>query len=383
MSLALKMITFEWRRYSAAILSIAFCCALILCFTGLFSGVAKSYSGLTNATPADLIVLNAKARSWLDADEIPRRVLPEIEVSPGVAEVAELPIASAEWSPAGDDGIERAGSRTGILVIASGISRGSLTMPALFDDRTIAGLQLPLTVAIDRTSFRKLDARLGGKAAINGRVVTIAGIVEGFPNASGRSMVFTSLRTGEELGLVDTSDLHVGALLVRNKPGVRPQTVQADIVNNLGGSVSVWTKEELARANEADLFLNGGILGIVLIFLVTFGAIVGSVIAWQTLKGAVAARIAEFGALLALGVPMSGLRLIVIELSLWLVAFGYVAAILIFALVYVIAKNIGLPMAYPLWPFLIIFIISLLIAVVGGAMSIRLLTRTDPAELLK
>ncbi len=164
---------------------------------------------------------------------------------------------------------------------------------------------------------------------------------------------------------------------------MRQQTAQTDIVNKLGWSVSVWTKEELARANEMDLFLNGGILGIVLIFLVTFEAIVGSIIAWQTLKGAVAARLAEFRALLALGVPMSGLRLIVIELSLWLVAFGYVAAILIFVLVYFIAKSIGLPMAYPLWPFLIIFVISLLIAIIGGAMSIRLLTRTDPAELLK
>ncbi len=180
----------------AAILSIAFCCALILCFTGLFSGVAKSYSGLTNATHADLIVLNAKAKSWLDADKMPRRVVPEIKASSGVAEVAELPIASAEWSPADDDGIERAGSRTGVLVIASDIARGSLTMPASFDDSTIAGLRLPLTVAIDRTSFRKLDARLGGKSAINGRVVTIAGIADGFPNASGRSMVFTSLQTG-------------------------------------------------------------------------------------------------------------------------------------------------------------------------------------------
>jgi putative ABC transport system permease protein len=381
--LALKMITFEWRRYSAAILSIAFCCALILCFTGLFSGVAKSYSGLTNATPTDLIVLNAKAQSWMDADKIPRRVVPEIEASSGVAEVAELPIVGAEWSLVGDDGIERAGSRTSILVIASEIARGSLTMPASFDDRTISGLQLPLSVAIDRTSFRKLDARLGGKAAINGRVVTIAGIAEGFPNASGRSMVFTSLRTAEELGLVDTSDLHVGALLVRNKPGFSVPTVQADIVERLGDSVSVWTKEELARANEADLFLNGGILGIILIFLVAFGALVGSVIAWQTLKGAVAARLAEFGALLALGVPMSGLRLIVVELSLWLVAFGYLTAILIFMLILLIAKNIGLPMAYPFWPFLIILIISILIAIVSGTMSIGLLKRTDPAELLK
>ncbi|WP_294332967.1 ABC transporter permease [uncultured Sphingomonas sp.] len=383
MTLALKMITHEWRRYSAAILSIAFCCALILSFTGLFSGVAQSYSGLTNATPADLIILDGAAKSWFDAGDIPRRLIPEIETTPGVAEIADLPVKGADWANVSDDGIESGGSRAAVLVVASDIGRDALTMPTSLDDRSVAALQLPLTVAIDRTSFRKLKARLGGKAAINGHVVTVAGIAEGFPNASGRAMVFTSRRSAEELGLVNASDLHVGALLVRLKPGADPAVVRNAIEARTKGAVRVWQKDELARANQVDLFANGGILGIVLIFLISFGAIVGSVIAWQTLKGAIAARLAEFGALLALGVPMRALRLVVVELSLWLVAFGYIIAALIFVIVSLVAKRIGLPMAYPEWPFLIILAVSILIAVIAGAMSIQLLKRTDPAELLR
>lgn len=383
MTLALRMITFEWRRYSAAILSIAFCCALIICFTGLFSGVSESYSRLTNSTPADLVVLDRNAKSWFDAGDIPKRLLPAILTASGVTEVADLPVHGADWSAVSDEGIEQGGSRTGVLVAAIDVAPGSLTMPKSFSERTIAGLQMPLTVAIDRTSFRKLDARLGGKAAINGRVVTVAGIADGFPNANGRAIVFASRRTAEEIGLLNPADLHVNALLVRVAQGTDVRTVGERIERQVDGAVRAWEKDELAQANQSDLFLNGGILGIVLIFLVSFGALVGSVIAWQTLKGAIAARLAEFGALLALGVPMNALRLIVIELSLWLVAFGYLAAVAIFLAVSLIAKRIGLPMAYPVWPFFIIFVVSLVIAVIAAVMSIQLLKRSDPAELLR
>lgn len=383
MSIAWRMITFEWRRYSAAILSIAFCCALIICFTGLFSGVSQSYSRLTNSTRADLVVMDQQAESWFDAGEIPKRILPLIQTTPGVEAVADLPVLGAEWSGVADDGIETGGSQNGVLVAAIDVSPGSITMPGSFSERTVAGLQMPLTVAIDRTTFRKLDARLGGKAAINGRVVTVAGIAEGFPNANGRAIVFASRRTAEEIGLLNAADLHVKALLVKVAPGADVAAVGARIESRVGGAVRAWDKEELARANQADLFLNGGILGIVLIFLISFGAVVGSVIAWQTLKGAIAARLAEFGALLALGVPMNALRLIVIELSVWLVAFGYLAAVAIFLGVSMIARQIGLPMAYPVWPFLIILLVSLIIAVIAAVMSIQLLKRSDPAELLR
>ena len=383
MTIALRMITFEWRRYSAAILSIAFCCALIICFTGLFSGVSESYSRLTNSTPADLVILDRDADSWFDAGEMPRRMLPAMQTASGVEEVAELAVRGAEWSAVSDEGKELGGSQTGVVVAAIDVSPNSLTMPKSFGERAVAGLQMPLTVAIDRTSFRKLDAKLGGKAAINGRVVTVAGIVDGFPNANGRVIAFASRRTAEEIGLLNPGELHVNALLVRVVEGADVTAVGERIERRVDGAVRAWEKEELARANQSDLFLNGGILGIVLIFLIGFGALVGSVIAWQTLKGAIAARLPEFGALLALGVPMTALRLIVIELSIWLVAFGYIASVAIFLAVSLIAKQIGLPMAYPVWPFFIILVVSLIIAVIAAIMSIQLLKRSDPAELLR
>jgi methionine-rich copper-binding protein CopC len=42
--------------------STAFCCALIISFAGLFSGVSESHSRLTNSTPADNAILPSTPR---------------------------------------------------------------------------------------------------------------------------------------------------------------------------------------------------------------------------------------------------------------------------------------------------------------------------------
>jgi len=57
-------------------------------------------------------------------------------------------------------------------------------------------------------------------------------------------------------------------------------------------------------------------------FAVVVGAFIGVVITWQTLQGAILANIKEFASLRALGVSMGSLRLIVMELSLWVGAAG-------------------------------------------------------------
>jgi putative ABC transport system permease protein len=380
MSLATSTILFEKRRYSTAVIAIAFCGALILSFTGLFSGVAVSYSALTNSTPAHLVVLNADAASWFDASEIPARVIPEIYSHPEVAEVDELDVAGANWSNLGVSG---GAKRSSVMVISAVIEKNSLTMPKTFNRATIEALQTPLSVAIDRTTFRKLGTKLGARATINDQVVHVKAAVDGFPNASGRAMVFTSRQTGALLGIVDEGSLKVETLLVRLKDRSKAEAVRRDLEEAGGHLIKVWTMPELTAANQRDLFMNGGVLGIILIFLLLFGAIIGSVISWQTIKGAIAANLKEFASLSALGVPRKSLRSVVVEISLWLGAIGFIVSAVIFYIISLIGKAIGLPMAHPIWPFLIVGAVFLIISAISGALSLKILNKTEPAELLR
>jgi putative ABC transport system permease protein len=61
--------------------------------------------------------------------------------------------------------------------------------------------------------------------------------------------------------------------------------------------------------------LDDQIIGIMLGFSAFLGLLIGVVITWQTLRGAIMANIKEFASLRALGVSMGDLRNVVMELS--------------------------------------------------------------------
>ena len=75
-----------------------------------------------------------------------------------------------------------------------------------------------------------------------------------------------------------------------------------------------WTKDELSAATIRDM-MQEGILAIILGFMSIIGFVIGVVITWQTLRGAILANIKEFASLRALGVSIGQLRGVVMELS--------------------------------------------------------------------
>jgi len=107
------------------------------------------------------------------------------------------------------------------------------------------------------------------------------------------------------------------------------------------------------------------------------------VITWQTLQGAIMANLKEFASLRALGVSMRSLRLIVMELSLWVGLAGLALTALLAGAVWVLSKTFGVPMDFPLFIDIPVAITLLIIAVLSGALSLRILKKSQPADLLR
>ena len=63
MSLALSTLIYEWRRYLAAIVALAFAGLLVLAVTGLFMGIGKSFNAPIERSSADLMVLGPNAEA--------------------------------------------------------------------------------------------------------------------------------------------------------------------------------------------------------------------------------------------------------------------------------------------------------------------------------
>jgi putative ABC transport system permease protein len=80
---------------------------------------------------------------------------------------------------------------------------------------------------------------------------------------------------------------------------------------------------------------------------------------------------------------MGSLRLIVLELSLWVGVAGMLLAATIIGAVWVLGRSFGVPMDFPLFIDLPVAITLLVIALASGALSLGVLKKSQPADLLR
>ena len=76
MSLALATLIYEWRRYLAAVIALAFSGLLILAQVGMFTGMIQAATATINRSRADLMIMPAKSESLINSgpSSLPRRI---------------------------------------------------------------------------------------------------------------------------------------------------------------------------------------------------------------------------------------------------------------------------------------------------------------------
>jgi putative ABC transport system permease protein len=377
MSLALSTVIYEWRRYLAAVAALAFSGLLILAQVGMFVGMGKAFTATIDRSRADLFVLPAKAESLMNTGGMPRRLMPVVYLDPSVAEVSDMDDDGGMFSNL-NQGKDK--KRNYVNITSVGTEPGALTLPTDFTDATRQALQEPYAVAIDESALGALGVKLGDKAALDGHAVKVAAVLHGYQNIMNQQVV-VSRQTLRLMGKARPSN-RVGPMMVRLFDPAAAELVR-DRLNILGkGQFRAWTKAELSAAND-KAFISFSFIAIVLGFSVFLGFGIGVGITSQTLRGAVLGNIKEFASLRALGVSMGSLRLIVMELSLWVGIAGLIATAVLVSGVAGLAGMAGVPMSFPL-PFLMgVGVLLLGIAVVSGAMAMGVLKKSQPADLLR
>jgi putative ABC transport system permease protein len=183
------------------------------------------------------------------------------------------------------------------------------------------------------------------------------------------------------LGEADTGQ-RVGPLMVQIRDPARAEIVAAQLNKKGDGKFRAWTRQELADANSGAM-LDDQIIGIILGFSAFLGLLIGVVITWQTLRGAIMANIKEFASLRALGVSMGDLRNIVMELSFWVGIVGVIASAALTWLVSLAATAGGVPMSFPPMLVAVVAVFLIVIAMVSGFLSLGVLKNSQPADLLR
>ncbi len=309
----------------------------------------------------------------------PRRIVPEIYGHSEVLEVQALNFNFASWSNFPKD--SQPAKAVGVRVVIVNPLRGAVTLPNDFTDDVIQDLLEPYAVIVDRSSLGKLGVQVGDRAKINGSAVWVRGTTRGYPSMF-NATVFASQQTAKLLTPCQRRPARRAADGQDQTPSTQALQVAAELNALSKGQYKAWSREELSKVSQKSMLKEGGI-AVMIGFAVVVGAFIGVVITWQTLQGAILANIKEFASLRALGVSMWSLRLIVMELSLWVGFAGLVLTALLTSLVWILSKASGVPLDFPLFIDVPVAVTLLAIAMLSGALSLGVLRKSQPADLLR
>jgi putative ABC transport system permease protein len=380
MSLALSTLLYEWRRYMAAIVALAFSGLLVLAQVGMFMGIGKAFTATIDRARADVMVLAPGATGLFNGGPsgVPRRIMPVVQSHPDVVAVADLDGSGGRWQNVVEGDAPRKTEFVQVSIIDA--VPGAVTVPTDYSSDLVEALRQPFGVAVDETAMGRLGVKLGDKAIYNGKTVQVVAITRGYPNMMQAGVVM-SRDTLRMLGEASTGD-RVGPLMVGIRPGADSDRVVAQLNAQSRGQFKAWTRAELGDANQAAMFKESFIV-IMLGFSLFLGILIGVAITWQTLRGAIMANIKEFASLRALGVSMGSLRAIVMELSFWVGVAGIFAAGLLTWGVSLLAQMGGLTMAFPIPMVAGVCVMLLIIALASGFLSLGVLKKSQPADLLR
>ena len=106
MSLALATLLYEWRRYTAAVVALAFSGLLVLAQVGMVTGIVKGATATIDRSSADIMILPAKTESLINSGggTLPARLMPQMYANPEVVEVASWDSDGGRWVNRPKDG---------------------------------------------------------------------------------------------------------------------------------------------------------------------------------------------------------------------------------------------------------------------------------------
>ena len=372
-SIARSSLTYEWRRYLAAVLATTFAGLLVIVQLALLLGMFATVSVVIDTSDAHL---------WIGF-----RNTQSVDLGRPISAMSD----ATAWTHPGVERIERYSSAYGDLRRRDGIpvsviinsidaSPDALAFSRLLSPAQRARLREPDAILVDMADTKKLGAEVGTVVEINGKRARVAGVVEGL-RAIGGVNVVSSHATARSLAPETANQVYF--YLVRLYPGYEPETVVQELSDKSSlPRYSVWSATSFSIQSQAYWLLESG-AGIGSGFASVLAMIVGIVITSQTLAAAILASLKEFAALRALGVSRRSLRAVVIEQSLWVGLAGLTCTALLTVAIAWLAASLSVAMAFPWWVLAAVACVIVVIAVLSGLLALRPLLSAEPASLLR
>lgn len=374
MSLGLKSLIHDWRRFSPAVVAVAFSGLLVLLQAALILGIFSLSSLYVTRSSADLWI----AYPGVQSVDLGRPISDQAELSawmqPGVRQVEPFLWGSGEWRTESQGMVN-------VYIVGVSLDPQALALATVLTPVQRANLSEPGGVLIDDGDIHKLGVHLGDTVEINGRRVRVVGLTHGLRGLGGVNVI-ASLTTTRELDPAAGPAGMVAYVLARFDSS-QAATTAARRLNRVGQSSGFEALDAKAFADRTTRYwLSESGAGVAFLFGSIVALAVAVIITSQTLTAAVVGSIKEYAALRALGFSMRSLRSIVFEQSAWVGAAGLAAAGVLTVLLAFVARAQGVPIILSAPMMVAAGSLIILVALGSGAWALRRVALADPASLL-
>lgn len=374
-------LTHEPRRLVTALAGVAFAVLLMFIFLGFKNALYDSQVQLIKILNADIVIINSIKDNMFVPEQFALRRLYQARAFEGVEAAYPLYTNTADWkNPVTKE-------TRPLRVLAFNPNDPVLLVPGVREN--LSALQLPWTALVDEKARPEIGPIQPGMVTelMNQRVRIVGTFRLGTDFAAGNGNVVMSdqnflryfARLGPEVDSRTLNTVDVG--LVKVKPGTDVGVLVKTLREQLPKDVQVLTKREFEQ-QERRYWQENTNIGFVFGLLTSMSFVVGIILVYQILYTDVADHWAEYATLKAMGYSQLHLLGVVMQEAVILAILGFVPGMIVSLGLYDLTQNTtGLLMQMTLERSFNIFLITLLMCLISGAIAVRKVLAADPAEV--
>lgn len=382
--LAWLNLTHDRKKFVTSLGGVAFAVLLMFIFTGFMNALYDSQVQLLSKLNGEVIIINKLKNNMFVPRSFARRRLYQVRAFEGVEDAYPIYISDVNW--------KNPMTKKAFLVRTLAFNLGDpvLLLPGL--ENQLSALQVQNTALIDTKARAEIGPTEAGVVSeLAKRSLHIVGTFElGTDFASGNGNLIMSdvnfLRYFADRGPQEDerSFATVDVGVVKLSPEANVQKVVEALRQALPEDVLVMPKDgPNGFVNRERIYWQDNTnIGFVFSLLTTMSFFVGIILVYQILYTDVADHWAEYATLKAMGYTNTYLLGVVLQESLFLSVLGFIPGFAVSYLMYTGAANTtGLFFQMTTQRVFNLFIATLVMCIVSGAIAVRKVQSADPAEV--
>jgi putative ABC transport system permease protein len=380
--LAWLQLSHEKVRLLVAIAGISFADILMFMQLGFRDALFDSAISFHRNITGDIFLESPQSTALISMTSFPSRRLYQAKAFPGVESATAIYLGQAIWRNPVDK------STRGIFVYGFNPKD-----PQLFQlegvKENVDRLKMPDTYLFDRKSRvqfgpipQLFESGKKVETEIRSRKITIGGLFTLGASFGADGNLMTSDTNFMRLFKRDRGLIDIG--VIQLKPGTDPATIAATVDSMRAyfpKDVNVFSRQEFID-KELKYWQTGTSIGFIFTLGTIMGFIVGIVIVYQILYTDVADHLSEYATLKAMGYTDFYLLTVVFQEAIILSIVGFFPGMFAAVGLYTMTRNAtNLPLLMTVARAGTVFLLTMIMCIVSGAIAVRKLRAADPADM--